>query len=567
MFTQPKHIQRPSTYPFKKDSKHFEKQELLRELPGPAHHSISEIKKTEKLGSSVDRKNTWIKIRNWTVVTHYNEVLLTDKEPTLETMIFQRIVMLLEDDQLTAYWLEDNKINNRSFPKDSVTNIVKMLPLPGKISRCSSLLSEITSHYRCPPLQLTDRLHNICIAMGEIFRFVDLYSPKYRILEEEKNKFLISKKIISENIYTHIIKFIEPDLSLDRCSYYGNHLLEGIGRGTLAKAFFFEVDLNDGNLLVIDNQYVVAIDHDRILHFVTNQFHYRIDNEELNNTNYIKNLFNENSYIYFPLLTSSNYKFNWIWGLTDSNKSRSSIPGYSYQLSFNNKLLNEKHLETIKLITGFFFITDLLAYHIENPRDLSKIMEALQYQIQALKAAAKNSSLFIDYLTKYHQSIGHALIFELDEFLRNNRHYIFPSAAGARQQWNNLVMELIVNYNEFLKEYVGIEQTSKLNDFATEIRKNSAFAIEIVREFYLSQDMSYYVKLTDKRLPSQNNELKEPTDKIVTSTTDAQEKLSIIPPILKQKSPPSYAFFQPESTQSQDKIVATTEPISYAYFK
>lgn len=79
----------------------------------------------------------------------YNSVLHAEKEPVFEEMQSGQLVILQEDEHLTAYWLENGKIVNRSFPERVVPNILEMLPAVCESSNSVDLIKAITAQYEC----------------------------------------------------------------------------------------------------------------------------------------------------------------------------------------------------------------------------------------------------------------------------------------------------------------------------------------------------------------------------------------------------------------------------------
>lgn len=94
----------------------------------------------------------------------FDRVLTSNKEPTLESIQPNTLVMLLEDQMLTVYWLENGKINNVSFPENSVPEITKFLPLVNESSNDKKLIEAIISQYGCTPKKNTELSHRIVIA-------------------------------------------------------------------------------------------------------------------------------------------------------------------------------------------------------------------------------------------------------------------------------------------------------------------------------------------------------------------------------------------------------------------
>ncbi|MBX3708742.1 MAG: serine hydrolase [Gammaproteobacteria bacterium] len=91
-------------------------------------------------------------------------VLTSNKEPTLESIQPNTLVMLLEDQMLTVYWLEKGKIKNASFSENSVPEITKFLSLVNENSNDKKLIEAIISQYGCTPKKHEELSHRIVIA-------------------------------------------------------------------------------------------------------------------------------------------------------------------------------------------------------------------------------------------------------------------------------------------------------------------------------------------------------------------------------------------------------------------
>lgn len=91
-------------------------------------------------------------------------VLMSNKEPILESMQPHTLVMLLEDQMLTAYWIENGKMKNVSFPVNSVPEIAKLLPPVNTSSNDKKLIEAIILQYGCTSEKNAELLHRIVIA-------------------------------------------------------------------------------------------------------------------------------------------------------------------------------------------------------------------------------------------------------------------------------------------------------------------------------------------------------------------------------------------------------------------
>ena len=82
-------------------------------------------------------------------------ILLSKKEPLLEEMKSSELVILQKDGQLTAYWIENEKLTSHTIAANEVQDIVNMLPEEGSASENADLIIAVTSKFGCPQLEPT----------------------------------------------------------------------------------------------------------------------------------------------------------------------------------------------------------------------------------------------------------------------------------------------------------------------------------------------------------------------------------------------------------------------------
>jgi hypothetical protein len=91
-----------------------------------------------------------IKTNYLKVLKHeYNIVLTSTFAPELKDMEPNILVMLLEDQQLTTFWVENNNLENKSFSEYMVKDIIEKLPPPHKKSMDTDLIESIMLKYMC----------------------------------------------------------------------------------------------------------------------------------------------------------------------------------------------------------------------------------------------------------------------------------------------------------------------------------------------------------------------------------------------------------------------------------
>lgn len=81
----------------------------------------------------------------------YNNVRMTITIPTLDNMNPHEIVMRLEEEQLAAYWIENNTLYKKAYPANTIPEITKVLPEQGKSSIHPDLIQKIIAKYSCAP--------------------------------------------------------------------------------------------------------------------------------------------------------------------------------------------------------------------------------------------------------------------------------------------------------------------------------------------------------------------------------------------------------------------------------
>ncbi len=77
----------------------------------------------------------------------YSHILMSDSAPTLEKMEDRTLTMVLKYDVLTAYWVENETINSKSFKIAEVEAIYADLPKVGEYSSDVTLIEKIASKY------------------------------------------------------------------------------------------------------------------------------------------------------------------------------------------------------------------------------------------------------------------------------------------------------------------------------------------------------------------------------------------------------------------------------------
>jgi hypothetical protein len=79
----------------------------------------------------------------------YTRISIAEHPPTLQNIKPDEITLIKEKDKLTAYWIQNAKIVEKSFPSNNVQHIISKLPNGEKSSTDKHLIKDITSIYGC----------------------------------------------------------------------------------------------------------------------------------------------------------------------------------------------------------------------------------------------------------------------------------------------------------------------------------------------------------------------------------------------------------------------------------
>lgn len=85
--------------------------------------------------------------------TGYDRLLRSTTAPARETMVPNTLVALYEHNQLTVYWIENGKLINQSFSKNTVQSIIEQLPVTGEVTNNEKIIKDIILQYGCPALE------------------------------------------------------------------------------------------------------------------------------------------------------------------------------------------------------------------------------------------------------------------------------------------------------------------------------------------------------------------------------------------------------------------------------
>lgn len=379
------------------------------------------------------------------------------------------------------------------------------------------------------------RLNRLIVLTGELFRLLDRHLPKYRLYSDNKTEFVISKEVLnSKEFYDFFNNKIGPYQAIFKAA----PVLEGMGRGFFAKYFYLDNDFHSSNALVDKNNYFFAIDHDWAWVPISWSFHrnhrYTFDSQSFlrryNTEMTVKDY--DNLPLYSDYLPGIN---EWC----DDNYY------YAYmKLVIKDKLfLNEKHFAALKILLTHKIQLQLIDYHIVNSTDKDAISTLLKSRHDNMIKILGKSSYFKKYISQNRIDIMYAVLFELYDFFKENRHYIprdklkeskdeyMKRIQPKVQQYAEKMIDL---YSSLLSQWdeksLSQQEIKDLKTFFNNIMQNDQAALKKVGQFYIGQGMKHFLCLASAECSMtthacKNNSLFKP--KIISSLTQEDQKQSM----------------------------------------
>jgi hypothetical protein len=363
-----------------------------------------------------------------------------------------------------------------------------------------------------------ERICRIIVLSGELFRLGDRHQTKYRIYADEKNQFPISKEIPNaEKFFEYFEKNIFPTWNKVNRHFNYNPIFEGMGRSFLRKFFYYDHDFHTDNALMGKDNYFYAIDHDWCFVNVTGNMHVTsgfkttfTDEKGINQVRHIpreyNDIFHVEDYDNLPLIQHRNMG---AW-FCDAKNAEAF---YYYAKAFYNssQFLNEKHFSTIFFLVTQDFQKYLVNYHIEHNEDKKNLLLELEKVFTKMPEILKQSSAFLDYLRENRMAAMQAVLFELYDFFIENRHYLPQRNKEkhetvkdwmARTQLASFILdkvnEVINRYSDVLvqlgERQLDVIERSYLTEFARDTCKLSLSKLDIVKNFYEKQEMTFFAK-------------------------------------------------------------------------
>lgn len=333
-----------------------------------------------------------------------------------------------------------------------------------------------------------------CVFLGDLYRLFEIYpdAPKYRSLDKTE---LLSKEVkdsipfhdyYEKNIY-NTIRFHG-----NTGDYDGHDFIQGLGRSVFFKFFTLNADEHFDNELVkkdpdTGKYYALGIDQDFGLSPLTGPLH--VGTKTLT---FRKAFLTTQGYEQLPFLDEKEYgesKINWAWNLKDA----AAVIPYTKALAQSEQFLNEKHFSAFKALITSCYQQLLIGRHFEHHSIITQLFHQLR---QELLTILKKSSSFKLWLEQNCQEAIQAVLFEANEFLKMNKHYLPKNSKVQELQWNFLLKNIREDTLAALK-HLGKELTlGRFNQLFTEhaaaIRANSSSEIADIASFYARQLMTVY---------------------------------------------------------------------------
>jgi hypothetical protein len=367
------------------------------------------------------------------------------------------------------------------------------------------------------------RLNRIVVLSGELFRLSDRHLPKYRIYSNGKEEMPISKEVVkAQNFYSYFEKYIYPYWSPNHAEkkirYTHNPVFDGMGRSFLRKYLYYDHDFHQDNALIDDKKYFHVIDHDWCFAKTTKKMHQHntvssVDEkgERERKVRVFKHDLSLRDYDNLPDIRDSNMG-TWVWSDRDN-----AYYAYMDVVSKDVKFLSEKHFSALSCLVTQHLQQSLVAYHLENEEDKKNITVYLTSIFHKLPIILKQSAAFMKYICDNRIQAMQAVMFELNDFLLQNRHYlpsrdkdqkeskvewrkrVFPQIMASMKQLISTYSHVLTQLNE--RPLDPIEKTY-LEHFAVDICQDKPEALAHVKLFYSEQGMQRFAGLVDQYLPS-----------------------------------------------------------------
>jgi hypothetical protein len=370
-------------------------------------------------------------------------------------------------------------------------------------------------------------LNQIIVAMGECARFdIGNMMPKYRIMiASDGTEYPISKQIPGYQ------DFYDVSVEIDKREHpQPEDFYQGQGRAAFFNWGNYENDFHFGNAALNQDNYFVVYDHDQKFGTVTIPL--RMEFNEIDNKyvtydlsthknigkQFIKPVYDAQSKLTgyclrgtkmhfmgesrtsdYQILPEVHYFVPTCWDYNKTNK----LKEYSRFLAKHRVFLNEKHLSAFKSFVTQNIKAALLDIHIENPAHCNMIKELM---LKRFPAFLQDES-FQKYLAENRIAAMKAIMYEMYEFLKDNKHYCYDTPEMQQAQWQAMCADTVKQFSELLKACkqaeISQEELTDLQQFSGNLQ------LKTVYDFYHHQGMTYnavaIMQQYSQRSPSSNS--------------------------------------------------------------
>src|SRR5689334_16655183 len=88
-------------------------------------------------------------VANYVEPRKYTAIKKSQNPPTIDDIKPHQIIVVIDNQTATAYWMENGKIINKSFPENEVHDIVSRLPTTPHWSNDAELINATVAQYGC----------------------------------------------------------------------------------------------------------------------------------------------------------------------------------------------------------------------------------------------------------------------------------------------------------------------------------------------------------------------------------------------------------------------------------
>lgn len=321
-------------------------------------------------------------------------------------------------------------------------------------------------------------VNQINVATGELLRVLDVNQTKYRIWQEEKEEFPVSKEINGSESY--------QERSEREKLYY----FEGMGRGLTSKLFVLDGDVSPENIVIDDQGYCYVIDNDRAFTAITLPMH--IDQPA--DCAFSQS---QEDYDTLPVSLGSFHKQKLQWDLNHDEKKSKNI---AKTLSTYSRFLNEKHFQTFKILLTGHLQSAVLHQHENKSATMQKVISLNASQRVLFTQFAKGSEKCKKYIQTHRQTAICVILFEINRFFKLNKHYVEAFGKPVKALFEEESAFILKDCDSLLKELgepsLSDKELAECNHFIANVDANVSY--QFVKRFYLEQGWILQALFLDK---------------------------------------------------------------------